>query len=79
MFCKYKDIFGKPNEGFHAARFLGLARNDLFGTIIAILLICMIFNTNILTTTICVFAAGIIMHWLFCVDTAFTKQIENLL
>ena len=36
--CKYKDIFGKPNEGVHSTRIFGLAFWDLFGMIIIIVL-----------------------------------------
>ena len=32
--AKYKDIFGKPNEGAHSSRFLGIAIVDAGATII---------------------------------------------
>ena len=32
--CKYKDIFGKPNEGPHSYRFLNIAIVDTVLTII---------------------------------------------
>ena len=32
VFSEYKDIFGKPNEGVHKHRILGLASVDLIGT-----------------------------------------------
>ena len=31
---KYKDILGKPGEGFHKPRFLGFALLDILGTIL---------------------------------------------
>lgn len=31
---KYKDIFGKPNEGFHKTRLFGMAAFDMIGTIL---------------------------------------------
>ena len=41
---KYKDIFGKPNEGVHSYRFLNLALVDIIVTIIFGILIGLILN-----------------------------------
>jgi len=44
LLCKYKDIFGKPNEGVHPYRFLNLALVDIIVTIIFGILIGLILN-----------------------------------
>lgn len=75
MFCKYKDIFGKPGEGIHSARFLGMASVDLLGTIIFCCIVSLIFKSNFFITTICVFLFAVIFHKLFCVDTKLNKMI----
>ncbi len=75
MLCKYKDIFGKPNEGFHEARIFGLAFWDLFGTFIIIIIASYYFSTNVFVTGINVFLFTIIVHKIFCVETALNKKI----
>ena len=44
LLSKYKDIFGKPNEGVHSYRFLNLALVDIIVTIIFGILIGLILN-----------------------------------
>ena len=39
MLCKYKDALGKPNQGIHQYRFLGVAIVDVIMTIIAAFII----------------------------------------
>ncbi len=73
--CQYRNIFGKPNEGIHKTRFLGLAAFDLLGTIILIFCISYYWQTGLLATTIIVSIVTIILHYLFCVPTAFNKFI----
>ncbi len=76
MFCEYKDIFGKPNEGFHKDRIFGLAAWDLLGTIIIIIIAVNYYNSCL--PVIIIPLATILIHKLFCVDTALNKMIfEN--
>lgn len=76
--CKYKDIFGKPNEGVHSYRFMNLAIVDVLATILVSYLISYYFKTNFIRTTIILFIVGIIMHKLFCVRTTIDKILfEN--
>ena len=63
--CKYKDIFGKPNEGVHSYRILDIAIVDVIATII----IGSIFNFNLFN----LFLLGIISHRIFCVRTTVDK------
>ena len=44
--CKYKDIFGKPNDGVHSIRFLNIAIVDLLMTIIFSYLIHYLFSLD---------------------------------
>jgi hypothetical protein len=95
-FCDYRDSLGKPGEGPHADRWLGLAVRDVIGTIgigvILALLSGFIFkiamkldmswgNTAIywgillLFWVLVAFLFGILMHWLFCVETALNKML----
>lgn len=88
-FAKYSEILGKPNEGFHAKRVnifnLNLAANDLYGTISISLIISFIlyFITNmniigiILIPFIILMLLAIILHSLFCVNTALNNAMFN--
>lgn len=81
--AKYKDIFGKPNEGAHSSRFLGIAIVDAGATIIAAgvisLIITLLSNFKFLKTflitllILCILA--IILHRIFCVNTTVNKWI----
>lgn len=75
MLCQYKDIFGKPNEGFHSDRFLGFAANDLFGTILIGLFISYYFKLDPIYTFILLALFVIATHRLFCVNTALNVAI----
>lgn len=85
MLCQYKDIFGKPNEGAHSYRFLGIAIVDFLMTIIGAIIIAYYFKYDYIVTIIVTFIIGIIVHRIFCVDTALnsiifdikTKQLNN--
>jgi len=68
--AKYKNILGKPKEGFHRARLFGLARNDILGTIVVALLISHSSFSKFLATFLLLFIIGIYLHWIFGVDTA---------
>ena len=48
MPCSYKNILGKPNEGFHKSRFFGYARNDVLGTVIVGILLGAFFSVSFL-------------------------------
>ena len=85
MLCAYKDIFGKPNEGVHSYRFFGIAIVDFLMTIIGAIIIAYYFNYDYIVTILVLFILGIILHRIFCVDTALnsiifdikTKQLDN--
>ena len=76
LFCEYKDIFGKPKEGFHAKRIFGLAFNDLIGTIIIAIIIAWYKGYSKIKTIINLLIIGEISHYLFCVETPITKILN---
>ena len=70
MFCPYKNIFGEPEKGVHANRFLGLAVNDLIPTVIIGIVISYYFDLHPVRTFIYLALFVILIHRLFCVNTA---------
>lgn len=79
LFCKYKNIFGEPNKGVHKPKILGFAIIDIIGTIILAIIVAKIFRASFIKTLIILFVIGEVLHWLFCVDTAFIIMIKNVL
>lgn len=84
ILCAYKDILGKPGQGFHRARLFGLARNDLLGTlaIAAAVALFLAYSrsydwlTTVKAVAVLFFALvllGFVLHLLFCVKTPLTK------
>ena len=71
--CKYKNIFGNPNEGVHSYRILDIAMVDVFATIFTAYLISYFFKKSFFYTSIFLFILGIILHRLFCVKTTVDK------
>ena len=77
-FCKFKDMFGKPNEGLHKYRFLGIAIIDFVLTIIIALLLTWLFGwrwQKFIFIFIALMVLAILLHKLFCVDTALNRDI----
>lgn len=84
LLCEYKDILGKPGQGFHRARLFGLARNDLLGTLAIAVLVALFlayYHSYDWTTTLQASAVlfiglaflGFVLHLLFCVKTPLTR------
>jgi hypothetical protein len=69
MLCQYKDILGKPNQGIHRHRMFGIAIVDVILTILGARVLSKIFNVKFIHVLIFLFLLGILLHWLFCVDT----------
>ena len=74
-FCKYKDIFGKPNEGAHSYRVFDFAIVDIVGTIIGAYIIYRLTGYDFNIVLISLFIIGIIMHKIFCVKTKLNSLI----
>jgi hypothetical protein len=73
MLCKYKDMFGKPNEGLHKYKIFNIAIVDVLLTIIIAVLISYLLKIHFLIILIILFLLGIILHRFFCVKTTVDK------
>jgi hypothetical protein len=71
IFAKYKDIFGKPNEGVHSIRIFDFAIIDIIMTFIGAYFISKYYKINIWLIFTLLFIYGQILHALFCVETKF--------
>lgn len=67
--CKYKDIFGKPNEGIHKYRMAGIAIFDTIFVIIVGVIISYFTKYSIWIVLLVLFISGIVLHRAFCVRT----------
>lgn len=74
--CKYRDIFGKPPR---ETRFLNIAVPDMIAVIVAAYLITYFMYGNDFMKFLFVFTIliiiGIVVHRLFCVNTALNVAI----
>jgi len=73
--CPYRYLFGKPGEGAHAYRFMGLAIVDTLLTFLGAWLITFATGYPILWTFIAFFVLGEILHYAFGTQTAFLTMI----
>jgi hypothetical protein len=70
-------MLGKPNEGVHSTRFLGLAINDVLFTLIASFVIVHFTKWNsVINVFLVLNVIGFILHKVFCVDTALTRLLS---
>jgi len=67
--CPYKYLFGKPNEGLHAYRFMNIAIVDVLMTVIVAFILSNLFTISFWKVLVGLFILGIIIHRLFCVQT----------
>ena len=74
--CQYKNIAGKPGEGIHSARFMGLAAVDLILTFLGAAFVGYSMGFSIIITFIIFIIIGEFAHWLFCVDTALLRMLN---
>ena len=72
-FCKYKDIFGKPNDGLHRYRIFDIAIVDTVFTIIFVYVFTYFTKYSFWLTLAVTFFVGIFAHRLFCVRTRIDK------
>jgi hypothetical protein len=71
IFAKYKDIFGKSNEGVHSIRLFDFAIVDIIMTFVCAYFISQYLKKDIWLIFILLFIYGQILHALFCVKTKF--------
>lgn len=77
MFCQHKDFFGKPGEGVHSYRFMGVAIVDVFMTLLVAFILSKKLDYTFKNTAIVLFILGILAHRMFCVETAVDKFLFN--
>ena len=76
-FCKYKDMLGKPKEGFHKYRIMNISILDVLATILLAKTIqyYIVPDKNIWLILILCFILGIILHRIFCVKTTIDRLL----
>lgn len=73
--CKYRDIFGKPDEGVHKYRVGGYAAVDILATLTVSWIIAVYTGHSLAHITANMFLFGILLHRLFCVNTTLNVAI----
>jgi len=76
--CKYKDIFGLPNQGVHRTRIFGYALVDIIFTIIGAWIFSWVFKVKFWISLLGLFILGEVLHAIFCVETAFIKTVRTV-
>lgn len=81
MLCEYKNIFGKPREGFHKWRipYLDMALFDVIGTILIIWLITRWSKVNWIVVSLMIITLTVFLHLLFCVPTQLERYFWIIL
>lgn len=74
-FCKYKNLFGKPNTGLRKYRIFDTAIYDTFIVIIIGFLFSYFTGYKLWITLAVLFISGIIVHRMFCVRTGVDKLL----
>lgn len=75
--CKYKDIFGKPNEDIHSYRLFDFAIVDVSLTLLFGYFIYKKYNYNLYIIWLILFIIAIVVHKMFCVKTKLNSLIFN--
>lgn len=79
MTCAFKDILGKPREGVHSLRVLGLAAVDLALTaVLAVFLVGRSSLSALLLAFFGLWGVGTLLHFAFCVDTPVTDAMRGV-
>lgn len=75
LLCRYKDVFGVPGQGAHSIRVFGLAAVDVVGTAGIAWLVHWWLGAPLHWALLGTCAAGVLAHWLFCVDTVVARAL----
>jgi|TARA_B100000795_G_C22655242_1_gene381891 hypothetical protein len=78
IFQKYSHIFGEEKKGLHRFRIYDIAIIDVILTILAAIIISYYTKYKFFIILIILFILGIIMHYLFGVNTTINKKIYNI-
>jgi hypothetical protein len=74
-----KNAFGKPGEGIHRFRLGGVAVVDVFFTLIASVIISLVFKWNLVLVIAGAFATGVAVHRVLRVNTALNVKLFGYL
>lgn len=74
--CKFKNILGEPGKGIHKLRIGNFALLDALGTIILGWLLSKYTKLTVIQSIIGLFIVGQMLHFIFCVDTAFMNLLN---
>lgn len=69
----YKNIFGIPGTGLHKYKFRGTSLVDYFMSIVGAFIITYFTGIPLVITTIGILGIGILLHWLFQINTQVFK------
>jgi len=72
---KYKNIFGSPGTGLHKIKFKGTSVIDYFLTIVGAFILTYYTDIPLVLSTIGLFIIGILLHYLFGIETQVLKFI----
>lgn len=76
MSCPYKDSLGKVGEGIHSYRVFDVAIVDVIFTVIGAAIIHYFMpQYRFIVILTALFAAGIVLHHIFCVRTTVDKWL----
>ena len=73
---KYKDIFGKPNQGYRKKRLFGISLIDIITTLLFSFFISTIFKYKYIHTFVILILLSIVVHKLFNVNTALINFLK---
>lgn len=77
--CQYRDVLGVPGKGFHGRRInlfgTSYALWDIVGTFALAYLSYRAFGLSFPAAVLLWFGMGVLMHWLFCVNTPLNRNI----
>ena len=74
-FSKFKDFFGKPGEGVHQYKFMGVAIVDLLLSIVLAIIVSHFTTMPHVLSIITVLLLGLVLHVLFGVPTQAVKWL----
>jgi hypothetical protein len=77
VFKEYRYIFGKEGEGIHSYRLFNIAVMDVLSTVVGAFLFSYIFKINYFISLAFLFLLGILLHYLFCVETTVNMYIYS--
>lgn len=75
MLCEYRDAAGRPGEGVHRFRIGGVAAVDLGLTLLAAWVVSRVFRVALWKAVLGLLLLGVVVHRVFCVNTALNRKL----